>query len=60
MLCGGMRVAMPTAIPLLPLTSSIGIFDGRTVGSSCGRERRRCAAGVEEGGVKLVWRSLKV
>jgi hypothetical protein len=33
-LCGGMFVAMPTAIPELPLTSRFGIPEGRTVGSS--------------------------
>ena len=32
-LCGGMLVAMPTAMPLEPLTSRFGILDGRTVGS---------------------------
>jgi hypothetical protein len=33
-LWGGMLVAMPTAMPLDPLTSRFGIFDGSTVGSS--------------------------
>ena len=33
-LCGGIRVAIPTAIPLLPLTSSSGTRAGSTVGSS--------------------------
>ena len=33
-LCGGMFVAMPTAIPWLPLTSRLGNRDGKTVGSS--------------------------
>ncbi len=28
-----MFVAIPTAIPLEPLTSRLGIFEGRTVGS---------------------------
>ena len=34
MLCGGMFVAIPTAMPLDPLTSRFGSADGRTVGSS--------------------------
>ena len=29
-----MLVAMPTAMPLEPLTSRLGIFDGSTVGST--------------------------
>ena len=33
-LCGGMFVAMPTAMPPEPLTSRFGTRDGRTVGSS--------------------------
>ena len=33
-LCGGMFVAIPTAIPLEPLTSKFGSPLGRTVGSS--------------------------
>ncbi len=33
-LCGGIDVAMPTAMPLAPLTSRLGNFDGSTVGSS--------------------------
>ena len=33
-LCGGMFVAMPTAIPDEPLTSRFGNFAGRTVGST--------------------------
>ena len=33
-LCGGMFVAMPTAIPDEPLISRFGVFDGRTRGSS--------------------------
>ena len=33
-LCGGMLVAMPTAIPVEPLTSRLGTLVGRTVGSS--------------------------
>ena len=33
-LCGGMRVAIPTAIPDAPFTSRCGIRAGRTVGSS--------------------------
>ena len=32
-LCGGMFVAMPTAMPLVPLTRSCGNFAGRTAGS---------------------------
>ena len=32
-LCGGMFVAMPTAIPELPLMSRFGSLAGRTVGS---------------------------
>ena len=32
-LCGGMLVAMPTAMPDEPLTSRFGNRDGRTVGS---------------------------
>ena len=31
-LCGGMFVAMPTAMPLEPLTRRLGSFDGRTTG----------------------------
>ena len=34
-LCGGIDVAMPTAMPLAPLTSRFGNFDGSTVGSVC-------------------------
>ena len=33
-LWGGMLVAMPTAMPELPLTSRLGKRDGRTLGSS--------------------------
>ena len=33
-LCGGMFVAMPTAMPWLPLTSRFGNRAGNTVGSS--------------------------
>ena len=33
-LCGGMFVAMPTAMPPEPLTSRFGKRAGRTVGSS--------------------------
>ena len=33
-LCGGMLVAMPTAMPVQPLISSCGIFAGSTIGSS--------------------------
>ncbi len=33
-LCGGMLVAMPTAMPALPLIRRFGMRDGRTVGSS--------------------------
>ena len=32
-LCGGMLVAMPTAMPPAPLTKRFGNFAGRTVGS---------------------------
>ena len=32
-LWGGMLVAMPTAMPLEPLTRRLGILEGRTVGS---------------------------
>ena len=32
-LCGGMLVAIPTAMPDEPLTSRFGNRDGRTVGS---------------------------
>ncbi len=32
-LCGGMFVAMPTAMPVEPLTSRFGKRDGRTSGS---------------------------
>jgi hypothetical protein len=32
-LCGGMLVAMPTAMPVLPLTSSCGNRAGMTTGS---------------------------
>ena len=33
-LCGGMLVAMPTAIPAVPLTTRLGIAAGSTAGSS--------------------------
>ena len=33
-LCGGMLVAMPTAMPEEPLTSRFGNFAGSTVGST--------------------------
>ena len=33
-LCGGMLVAMPTAMPDEPLTSRFGNFAGSTVGST--------------------------
>jgi hypothetical protein len=33
-LCGGMFVAIPTAMPLAPLTSRFGNRAGRTTGSS--------------------------
>ena len=36
MLCGGILVAMPTAMPLVPLISRLGRRAGRTEGSSCG------------------------
>ena len=32
-LCGGILVAIPTAIPLLPLTNKFGILAGNTFGS---------------------------
>jgi hypothetical protein len=32
-LCGGMLVAMPTAMPVLPLTMRLGKRAGRTEGS---------------------------
>ena len=32
-LCGGMFVAMPTAMPVEPLTSRFGYVAGKTVGS---------------------------
>ena len=32
-LCGGMLVAIPTAIPPAPLTNRLGYFAGKTVGS---------------------------
>ena len=32
-LCGGIFVAIPTAIPSEPFTSNVGTADGRTVGS---------------------------
>ena len=32
-LCGGIFVAIPTAIPVDPLTSKLGIRVGKTVGS---------------------------
>ena len=38
-LWGGMLVAMPTAMPEEPLTSRLGILDGRTVGS-CSRSSK--------------------
>ncbi len=38
-LCGGMLVAMPTAMPREPLTSRLGILDGSTVGS-CSRSSK--------------------
>lgn len=34
-LCGGIRVAMPTAMPAAPLTSSAGTLEGSIVGSFC-------------------------
>ena len=33
-LCGGILVAIPTAIPLLPFTNKLGNFVGKTTGSS--------------------------
>ncbi len=33
-LCGGIEVAMPTAMPWLPLASRFGKAAGRTIGSS--------------------------
>ena len=38
-LCGGMLVAIPTAMPLEPLTRRLGILEGRTVGS-CSRSSK--------------------
>ena len=32
-LCGGMFVAMPTAMPDVPLTRRFGTFEGKTIGS---------------------------
>ena len=32
-LCGGMLVAMPTAIPVVPLINRLGIRAGNTTGS---------------------------
>ena len=32
-LCGGILVAIPTAIPLAPFTNKFGILVGKTVGS---------------------------
>ena len=32
-LCGGILVAIPTAIPPAPLTSILGYWEGRTSGS---------------------------
>ena len=32
-LCGGILVAIPTAIPDVPFTRRLGYLDGRTVGS---------------------------
>ena len=32
-LCGGIFVAIPTAIPLVPFTNKLGYLDGKTVGS---------------------------
>ena len=32
-LCGGILVAMPTAMPAEPLISRLGILDGKTEGS---------------------------
>ena len=34
-LCGGMLVAIPTAIPVLPLINTFGSFAGNTIGSCC-------------------------
>ena len=33
MLCGGIFVAIPTAIPVVPFASNIGMREGRTFGS---------------------------
>ena len=46
-LCGGMLVAMPTAMPPAPLTSRFGNFAGRTVGS----RSRAVVVGLEIDGV---------
>ena len=32
-LCGGIFVAIPTAIPEEPFINNVGIFEGKTVGS---------------------------
>ena len=34
-LCGGIDVAMPTAMPSLPFTSRLGNWAGTTTGSKC-------------------------
>ncbi len=38
MLCGGILVAMPTAMPLVPLMRRLGSRAGSTEGSSCGNK----------------------
>lgn len=41
-LCGGILVAMPTAIPAAPLTSRCGTLAGSTAGSSCSHHHKCC------------------
>lgn len=41
-LCGGILVAMPTAIPAAPLTSRCGTLAGSTAGSSCIQHHKGC------------------
>jgi hypothetical protein len=57
-LCGGILVAMPTAMPAEPLTSRWGTLAGRTTGSLCGRAEGRWAGGlvgVWAGAAERVW-----
>ena len=39
-LCGGILVAMPTAMPSAPFISRLGSLAGRTLGSTCGGAAR--------------------